>query len=59
LLNVKQKFRSSCRIAFDLVLTLLVYIPGVIHALFIVNKYYADQRTKRLEKAIRETGQQG
>jgi hypothetical protein len=39
----------------SIILTLFLYIPGVIFAAFIVNRYYADQRTKRLEKAIRES----
>ena len=43
----------------NIILTLLLYLPGVIHAILIVNKYYADQRTKKLEKAIRESGKQG
>lgn len=34
------------------VLTLLFYYPGVIHAMLIVNEYYADQRTKNTETAF-------
>ena len=34
------------------VLTLLFWIPGVIHAIFVVNNHYADERTKRVVKAI-------
>lgn len=39
----------------NIVLTLLLYFPGLIHALLVVNNHYADQRTGRIEKAIRET----
>jgi uncharacterized membrane protein YqaE (UPF0057 family) len=36
----------------NIILTLCFYIPGVIHALLMVNKYYADTRHKELVKAI-------
>lgn len=36
-------------------LTLLLWIPGVIHAFMVVGNYYADKRTGRIEKAIRES----
>jgi uncharacterized membrane protein YqaE (UPF0057 family) len=36
----------------NLFLTLLLYLPGLIHALLVVNNYYADKRTARI---IRET----
>jgi uncharacterized membrane protein YqaE (UPF0057 family) len=39
----------------DFFLCLLLWVPGVVHALFVVNSYLADQRTERLERAIRET----
>lgn len=42
--------------ALNVVLTLMLWIPGVIHAFAVVNSRNADERTKRLEKAIRETG---
>lgn len=32
-----------------------LWIGGVIHAFMVVNNYYADKRTGRLEKAIRES----
>lgn len=35
----------------NLVLTILVWIPGVIHAILVTNKYYADKRHKELLKA--------
>jgi len=34
-------------------LTLLFYVPGIVHALFVVHNHYADRRTDRL---IRATG---
>jgi uncharacterized membrane protein YqaE (UPF0057 family) len=34
-------------------LTLLFWIPGVIHALFVVHNHLADKRTDRIVKAIR------
>jgi uncharacterized membrane protein YqaE (UPF0057 family) len=33
-------------------LTLLGWAPGVIHALFVVNNHYADERSKRLIHAV-------
>ena len=38
----------------NFVLTLLFWIPGLIHAIFVVNGYYADQRTDRVIEAIKE-----
>jgi uncharacterized membrane protein YqaE (UPF0057 family) len=38
----------------NLVLTLLFWIPGLIHAIIVVNGYYADQRTDRVIEAIKE-----
>lgn len=38
----------------NLVLTVLFWIPGMIHALFVVNGYYADQRTDRVIEALKE-----
>lgn len=35
-------------------LTLLFWIPGVIHALFVVHNHLADKRTDRIVKAIEE-----
>ena len=40
----------------NLVSTLLFWIPGLIHAIFVVNGYYADQRTDRVIEAIKEKG---
>ncbi len=39
----------------SILLTLCFWIPGVIHAILVVNSHLADQRTTRLEKAIRES----
>jgi uncharacterized membrane protein YqaE (UPF0057 family) len=38
----------------NLLLTLLFWIPGMIHALVVVNGYYADQRTDKIVDAIKE-----
>jgi uncharacterized membrane protein YqaE (UPF0057 family) len=35
-------------------LTLLVWIPGVLHALFVVNNHYADERNQRLIRAVEQ-----
>ena len=35
-------------------LTLLFYVPGIVHALFVVHNHYADQRTDRLIRATRD-----
>ena len=35
-----------------LFLTLLLWIPGMLHALFVVNAHYADQRNERAIKAM-------
>ena len=31
----------------NLILTLLFYVPGLIHALFVVHNHYADKRQER------------
>ncbi|MEK3794089.1 YqaE/Pmp3 family membrane protein [Paenibacillus sp. FSL R7-0204] len=36
----------------NIILCIAGYVPGVIHALFIVNSYKADQRNKELIRAI-------
>jgi uncharacterized membrane protein YqaE (UPF0057 family) len=38
----------------NVLLTLLFYVPGLIHALFVVNNYYADKRTNRVVKEMRK-----
>lgn len=37
----------------NVALTLLLWIPGMVHALFVVNNYYADKRTDRLARSMR------
>ena len=37
----------------NLLLTLLFWFPGMIHALFVVHGYYADKRTDRIVSAIK------
>lgn len=37
----------------SIILTLLIWIPGVIHAILVTNKYYADKRHKELVKAAK------
>ena len=36
----------------NLILTLIIWIPGVIHAIFVVHSYLADKRTDRVIEAI-------
>jgi uncharacterized membrane protein YqaE (UPF0057 family) len=36
----------------NFILTLFLWIPGVVHACFVVHNYYADKRTDRIVKAI-------
>jgi uncharacterized membrane protein YqaE (UPF0057 family) len=35
-------------------LTLALWVPGVIHALLVVQNHYADQRTGRIVKEMRK-----
>jgi len=35
-------------------LTLMLYLPGLVHALFVVNNYYSDKRTNRIIDAMRD-----
>jgi uncharacterized membrane protein YqaE (UPF0057 family) len=37
-------------------LTLLLWVPGMIHALFVVHNFYADKRQDRLLEAVRRSG---
>jgi len=41
----------------SIILTLAFWIPGVIHALFIVHNHLADKRNKELIAAIKDTKQ--
>lgn len=36
----------------NILLTIVFWIPGVIHAILVVNSHLADKRTRRLERAI-------
>jgi uncharacterized membrane protein YqaE (UPF0057 family) len=36
----------------NLILTLLLYVPGLIHALFVVHNHYADKRQERLIREL-------
>jgi len=37
---------------FNIILTLLFWIPGVIHAVLVVNDHLADKRADRIVKAV-------
>jgi uncharacterized membrane protein YqaE (UPF0057 family) len=37
----------------NIILTLLFWIPGVIHAILVVNDFYEDRRYRRLARAVR------
>ena len=39
----------------NIILTLCFYVPGIIHALFVVHAYLADKRTDEIVKAIKES----
>ena len=39
----------------SIILTLCFWIPGVIHALFVVHTHLADKRNKELIKAVKES----
>jgi len=39
----------------NIFLCLLFWIPGIIHALFVVHSHLADQRNKKLINAIKDT----
>ncbi|GIO68046.1 YqaE/Pmp3 family membrane protein [Paenibacillus sp. JTLBN-2024] len=36
----------------SIILTCIGYVPGVIHAILVVNAYKADQRTEKIVRAI-------
>ena len=38
----------------NIVLTLFFWIPGVIHAILVVNSHLADKRTDKIVKAIKQ-----
>lgn len=39
----------------NLILTLLFYVPGAVHACLVVHERYNDQRAKRIISAMRTT----
>lgn len=39
----------------SIILTAIVWIPGVIHAILVTNKYYADKRHQELLKATQNS----
>lgn len=39
----------------NILLTLLLWIPGAIHAILVVNSHLADKRTEHLEKVIKDS----
>lgn len=41
----------------NILLTLAFFIPGVIHALFVVHAHLADKRADKIVKAIKEQGE--
>lgn len=41
----------------NVVLTLLLWVPGAIHAILVVNSRNADKRNKEVIAAIRDTSQ--
>lgn len=38
---------------FNIILTLFFWIPGIIHAILVVSKYYEDRRHRQLMAATR------
>ena len=40
----------------NIILTLLIYFPGAVHAVLVVHNYYADQRAKRVIEAMEKAG---
>ena len=40
----------------NLILTLLLYVPGLIHALFVVHNHYADKRQERFLRDLNRGG---
>lgn len=37
----------------NLLLTIFLWVPGIIHAMLVVNGYYEERRTQRLIEAMR------
>jgi uncharacterized membrane protein YqaE (UPF0057 family) len=40
----------------NIILTLAFFVPGVVHALFVVHSHLADKRTDKIVKAINKKG---
>ena len=40
----------------NIVLCLFLWVPGIIHALFVVHNRYEDKRTHKIVRAIEEAG---
>jgi uncharacterized membrane protein YqaE (UPF0057 family) len=40
----------------NVVLTLLGWIPGAVHAVFVVHNHYSDKRTDRIIRELRDRG---
>lgn len=38
----------------NIILTLMFWVPGIVHALFVVHSHLADNRNKELIKAIKD-----
>jgi uncharacterized membrane protein YqaE (UPF0057 family) len=41
----------------NIVLTLLGWVPGIIHAILVVNGHLEDKRAERIVRAVRERGE--
>lgn len=52
-LSIGKPFSALVSIPF----TLLCWVPGVIHAILCVNKYYADQRVKGMSVNVNVVNQ--
>jgi uncharacterized membrane protein YqaE (UPF0057 family) len=48
---------KPAQMILNIILTLLGWIPGIIHALFVVNSHLADKRNKEVIKAIKDQGE--
>jgi uncharacterized membrane protein YqaE (UPF0057 family) len=44
------------QIILNIILCIVCWVPGVIHALIVVGSYEADKRNEKLVEAIRESG---
>ncbi len=53
-LNSKEQDAIDVQSKVNLFLTLLVWIPGVIHAFMVTNRYYADKRNNKLIRELKQ-----